>query len=45
MKREKQRTTLGFAATWAGQTIFSNGSLPIISYGLDRLLKQISFAF
>jgi len=41
----KLQPTSGFAATWAGQTIFSSGSLPIIGYGLDRLLKQISFGF
>jgi hypothetical protein len=31
-----EQPTSGFAATWAGQTIFSIGSLPIIGYGLDR---------
>jgi hypothetical protein len=44
-KWPKQPLTLGFAATWAGQTIFSSGSLPVFSYWLDRLLRQVSFGF
>jgi hypothetical protein len=30
---------MGFCATWARQTIFSSSSLPIIGYGVDRLLS------
>jgi len=41
----RQPVTSGFAATWAGQTIFSSGSLPFFSYGLDRLLRQFILAF
>jgi hypothetical protein len=33
----------GFAASWAGQTYFGILSLPIITYGLDRLLIVLPF--
>ena len=41
----KQPLTSGFASTWAGQTIFSSGSLTIIGYWCDRLADEISFGF
>ena len=40
-----ERTTSGFASTWAGQTIFSSGSLTIIGYWCARLADEISFGF
>ncbi len=40
---EKTCSQHGFAASWAGQTFFNILSLPVIGYGLDRLLIVFPF--
>ena len=42
--KKKSANNKGFVASWAGQSIFSIISLPIIGYRVDRLIIRFSFS-